>query len=110
MVETVRYGSWNAYGDPARDTVEATVLARIRTRDTAWVTRTEQTGAFTQIAADYRRAINDALPKNVRLEGDTFHGPANAADYTWTLGDFSIIYAVKTVDLDAIITANDPDR
>jgi hypothetical protein len=36
------------------------------------------------IAADWRAAINDALPDSVTLSGDEFIGPAYADDQDWT--------------------------
>lgn len=108
-VDTMRYGSWNSYGDPPRRSVEATVLYFISTRESGWCRRVEQTGAFVQMVADYREAINKALPEHVSLVGDDFRGPRYPADYTWTDANFSITAIVRAVDLDKIIEANDPD-
>jgi len=108
-VETMKYGRWMSYGDPGHVSVEGTVLAFIATRDSDWCRRVEATGAFTQMVADYRQAINEALPLNVSLVEDTFFGPVHLNDYSWVTGEFSIAETVATVDLAKIVEANDPD-
>lgn len=110
MVETMRYGSWQAYGDRWHISVDGTVFACVQKHgDDEWVRRVSATGAYVQMVADYIGAINAALPEHVTLRDNEFFGPARHADYTWPMGEFSITDTVKSVDLDKIVKANDPD-
>jgi hypothetical protein len=72
MTATTSYGTWNNRVESGELTVEQSVLTAL--------------GDFAHeydldaIAADYRNAINDALPSGVSLNGDEFYGPYYTAD------------------------------
>ena len=74
MTTTTSYGTWVNHGDRSHLTVEDTVHVAL--------------GDFVEdhdtdgIAADYRAAINAALPDSVSLHGDEFYGPADGDDWT----------------------------
>jgi hypothetical protein len=65
------------------------------------------------IVADYRAAINDALPATVTLNGDEFYGPYHAADQhfdgypTTDDGSLDIHAIVESVDFWAIAARHD---
>jgi len=66
MTMTTEYGTWQEHGD-GELTVEDNIAAAL--------------GEFAHeydvpaIVAAYRKAINDALPPGVTLDGDLFYGP-----------------------------------
>lgn len=96
---TVRYGSWLSYGDTQRRSVESTVEAYLLQHCHEPLDDLKENGTFTKIVADYRDAINKALPNRVDLVDDEFFGPANPVDFTWERGELDLRGIVKQVDL-----------
>lgn len=67
------YGTWLTEVDRESTTVERTVLE-------AFGSEGPPDGVdVDQLAADYREAINEALPEGVTLSGNEFYGPAEPA-------------------------------
>lgn len=69
---TTSYGTWNNRVEPYALTVEQTVIEAIGDH--------AEDFDLDAIAADYRDAINDALPDGVSLNGDEFYGPYSRDD------------------------------
>ena len=105
MIVTTSYGTWANRVDPRALTVEQTIY--------------ETLGGYAgdydidAIAADYRDAINMALPEGVVLAGDEFIGPYYAEDATWGPelededGRLDIKAIVDSVDLWAIVAKHE---
>lgn len=102
MVTTTGYGTWCNRVDSMNVSVEATVAD-------AFGPEGAEGFDFDAIVADYRDAINEALPERVTLSGNEFIGPAHPEDITWGdelddgYGDLKIKEIVDGVDLQAII-------
>lgn len=109
MVTTTSYGTWATCGDRTNTTIGATVLDYINGGDADWRERVESTGALDRMTADYRDAINAALPDSVSLVGDEFIGPYHPAEPDWD-GELDIAAIVESVDLGAIVERHDPDN
>jgi len=103
---TTSYGTWNNRIDPHSLSVEQTVY--------------EVLGDFADeydveaIAADYRQAINAALPEGVSLVGNEFIGPYHAKDATWgpeleVDGRLDIRAIVDSVDFWGIVAKHETD-
>ena len=105
---TTDYGTWNNHGDRSNLTLEATVIDFINGGDADWRECVEATGAFDAMVADYRQAINDALPAGVSLCGNQFYGPYHFAGCDWD-GELDIAEIIRGVDLTAIVERHDPD-
>jgi len=102
---TTSYGTWSNRVDPRALSVEQTIY--------------EALGDYADdydidaIAADYRDAINMALPEGVTLAGDEFIGPYYAEDATWGPelededGRLDIKSIVDGVDLWAIVAKHE---
>ena len=101
---TTSYGTWTSRVDPYSLSVEQTVR--------------EALGDYADqydvdaIAADYRQAINQALPEGVSLCGDEFIGPYHSDDATWgpeleTEGRLNIRVIVESVDFWGIVAKHE---
>lgn len=108
MATTTSYGSWAQHGDSRALTVEQTVAAFLEAGDPGLRGRAESSGAFASMVADYRDAINAALPDGVDLSGDEFIGPYYDRDRTWR-GVLKIGEIVFGIDLETIVERYDPD-
>lgn len=86
---TTDYGSWNNHADEYELTVESSVGTSLG--DYAHEYDVDA------IVADYRDAINKALPDRVTLTGNEFIGPAYEKDCTWE-GDLDIHAVIESVD------------
>lgn len=105
MTTTTPYGTWNSRVEPHSATFATSVY--------------EALGNFADdydidaIKADYRAAINEALPEGVTLVGDEFIGPAHDADCdfdgypTDEYGRLDIKAIVESVDFWAIVAKHD---
>jgi hypothetical protein len=105
MTTTTIYGTWTTRVEPYSATFATSVY--------------EALGDYADecdidaIAADYRNAINEALPEGVALVGDEFIGPAYDADCdfdsypTDEYGRLDIKTIVESVDLWAIVAKHD---
>lgn len=71
---TTSYGTWNNRVDGDALTVEQTIAETLGDADEYDIDA---------IAADYRTAINKALPEGVTLAGNDFYGPYYTEDATW---------------------------
>jgi len=105
MIVTTSYGTWANRVDPRALTVEQTI----------YETLGDYAGDYDidAIAADYRDAINEALPEGVALAGNEFIGPYYAEDATWGPelkdkdGRLDIKAIVDSVDLWAIVAKHE---
>ena len=102
---TTSYGTWNNRVDGDALTVEQTVAETLGDYADEY--------DIDAIAADYRAAINEALPEGVALAGDEFIGPYYAEDATWGPelededGRLDIKAIVDSVDLWAIVAKHE---
>lgn len=111
MMITTGYGSWNNHGDRDNVTIEASIADAVNGAHSDWHERMEAAGAFDRIAADYRKAIDDALPEGIALSGNEFIGMHHTdPHYTDSVGDFDIAGAIKGIDLQQIIMRHDIDE
>lgn len=109
MTTTTDFGTWNNHGDSSELTLEATVLMAINGGDSEWRERMETSGALEKIAAEYRAAINEALPEGVSLCGDQFYGPYYDEDRAWD-GELDISEIIGGIDLFALVSKYDVDN
>jgi hypothetical protein len=105
MTTTTSYGTWNNRVEPYAATFEQSVY--------------EALGDYADnfdldaLTADYKAAINDALPSSVSLCGDEFIGPYYEADADFTgyphdeEGRLDIKAIVETVDFWTIAARHD---
>jgi hypothetical protein len=105
MTTTTSYGTWVNHGDQMSVNVETSVY--------------EALGSYADdynvdaIVAEYRDAINDALPTNVNLCGDEFIGPAYPADQDFDAyptdddGNLDLHAIVESIDFWAIAARHD---
>ncbi|MYU24661.1 hypothetical protein [Streptomyces sp. SID8352] len=111
---TTSYGTWCNRVEQYSTSPDADVADYIGGADTAWRERVERSGALDAMTADYRTAINSALPDSVSLCGDEFIGPAYPDDDEWDGyptdedGGLDIAACVEDISLDPIVEANDP--
>lgn len=116
MTTTTEYGTWNNRVERTAHTVEDTVASYISGGDSEWVERCEETGALEDMVADYRAAINAALPDGVSLNGNDFYGPYYDDDQNFDGyptdedGRLDIAEIVSEIDLGAIVEKHDPDN
>jgi hypothetical protein len=98
---TTTYGTWSNRADDLSTSVEHTVYECLGDYASDYDPEA--------IAAEYRAAINDALPPSVSLCGDEFIGPYYAADCNFDgypldeFGALDITTIVEQADLWAII-------
>lgn len=113
---TTTYGHWTTLVDHTSSTLEQAVLEFISGADSDWIAALKNSGALEDIIAEYREAINDALPPGVALSGNEFIGPFEHAPDAWDGypttedGDLDIAAIVESVDLSAIVERHDPDK
>lgn len=106
MTTTTNYGTWNNRVAPYSLTVENYVTDAFGSYGT-------DDFDFDAIVAEYRTAIDTALPDGVSLCGDEFIGPAYDADCDFTGyptnedGGLDIKAIVEDIDLWAIIERHD---
>lgn len=98
---TTTYGTWTSV-DHYSVTVEQTIVETLGDYGSEY--------DIDAIAAEYRDAINDALPDGVTLSGNEFYGPYYADDVTWDRADYptvegspDLMVLVDSIDLWAII-------
>lgn len=106
MATTTSYGTWVTRVDRYSVNLETSVTEGFG----SW-------GAdgfdFKAICADYRQAINEALPDSVTLAGDEFYGPYTPADGEFDGypieedGRLDIKAIVDSIDLAAIVERHD---
>lgn len=77
-ITTTSYGTWNNQVEPYSLTVAQSVLEAFGSGEGV------EDFDLAAIEADYREAINNALPPHVTLTGDEFIGPAYDKDIDWT--------------------------
>lgn len=110
---TTSYGTWCNRVSPYSTSPDADVLDYINGGDNDWQTLLDASGALRQIQAEYREAINAALPDSVSLCGDEFIGPAYPDDDEFAgypvdddgVLDFKAM--VEGIDLAPIVDRND---
>lgn len=107
MDTTTDYGTWANHGDSTNVSVEASIADALSGGEADWRERVEESGAAARIAADWRAAINAALPDGITLAGNRFYGPY---DDRPDVDIVDIVAVVAGVDLDAIIDRHDPDQ
>lgn len=105
---TTDCGTWCNHGDNSNVSVEASIADAINGGDSDWQERMETSGALERVAADYRDAINEALPDGIWLTGNDFiclhHSDPN---YTDEIADFDISEAIEKIDLFEIVEKHD---
>lgn len=118
MTTTTTYGTWTNCVNTYSTSPEADIIDYITGGDADWRDRMESTGALDAIAAEYRRAIDVALPFEIALCGTEFIGPAypDAEDQAaWRdyprdeSGCLDFRAAIEEIDLAAIIEKHDVD-
>lgn len=111
---TTSYGTWCSRVNQYSTSPDADVLDYINGGDNAWQELLDASGALERIQAEYRDAINAALPDSVSLCGDEFIGPYEPdqgefdgypADSHGVL-DFKEL--VEGIDLGSIVERNEP--
>ncbi|MCX4792536.1 hypothetical protein OG369_42945 [Streptomyces sp. NBC_01221] len=111
---TTSYGTWCNRVNQYSPSPEADVLDYINGGDNDWQRRLEASGALELIQAEYRQAIDAALPDSVSLCGDEFIGPAEGDDDefdgypTDEYGVLDFKAMVEDIDLEPIVDRNDP--
>lgn len=104
MTTNTSYGSWGSRVRHMLSTVEACVEQAL----SEWSMADEAAAAIT---ADYRAAINAALPDGVQLCGEEFYGPAgdiNLDGYPVTEdGALDLDAIVQGIDFWAIVAKHD---
>lgn len=75
MVTTTIYGTWNNRVQPSDQNLESSVANALGDYASDY--------DMDAVAADWREAINEALPENVTLAGEEFIGPYYDEDRTW---------------------------
>lgn len=114
MTTTTSYGTWCSRVNTYSTSPDADVLDYINGGDDDWRTLLEETGALARIQADYRAAIDAALPPDVSLCGDEFIGPwqpdEDEFDGYPTDEDGALDFAamVEDIDLAEIVDRNEP--
>jgi hypothetical protein len=106
---TTGYGSW--YNHTGNNTSpEGDIADYMNGAGADWWKRMEEAGAIDAIAADYRTAVDAALPDGISLSGDEFLGLHQAdPNYTDEIGDFDIRAAIEAIDLEPIVRKHDVD-
>lgn len=119
MTTTTSYGTWNNRVSPYSTSPEADIADSMGGGDYEWRELMENSGAVAAIAAEYRAAIEAALPADVSLCGEEFIGPAypDADDEeAWRDyprdedGSLDFKAAIDGIDLMAIIEEHDVDN
>jgi hypothetical protein len=111
---TTSYGTWCNRVNQYSTSPDADIEDYVGGGDSEWVERLEKSGALEEIKADFRAAINAALPDSVSLCGDEFIGPAYPEDDEFDgypvdehdVLDFKAI--VDAISLEEIVEVNDP--
>lgn len=114
MTTTTSYGTWNNRVAPYSTSPDADVDDYITGGDPEWRDLLIASGALDRIKAEYRNAINAALPADIALCGDEFIGPAEPEDGefddypTDEDGNLDFVAMVEDIDLAEIIDRNEP--
>jgi hypothetical protein len=109
------YGTWCNRVNVYASSPDADVDGLVDTGDPEWRERLVKTGALDLMRAEYRQAIDDALPPDVALCGEEFIGPAmperGEFDGYPRNGDGHLDFAamVEDIDVAAIVHRHDPD-
>lgn len=111
---TTSYGTWCNRVNTYSTSPDADVLDYINGGDDDWRTLLEESGALARIQAEYRDAINAALPDDVSLCGDEFIGPWQPDEGEFDGypvdedGALDFAAMVEDIDLAEIIDRNEP--
>lgn len=114
MTTTTSYGTWSSRVNTYSTSPDADVLDFINGGDSDWRELLESSGALERIQAEYRDAIDAALPAGVSLCGDEFIGPAETDEGEFDgypvddMGDLDFAAMVEDIDLAAIVDRNEP--
>ena len=111
---TTSYGTWTNRVDIYSTGPDADVLDHINGGDSDWRELLQSSGALARIQAEYRDAIEQALPDGISLCGEEFIGPWQPED-----GEFdgyptdehdalNFAAMVEEIDLAAIVDRNEP--
>ncbi|MFJ4988693.1 hypothetical protein ACIP9H_33450 [Streptomyces sp. NPDC088732] len=115
MTATRPYGTWCSLVNSHASSPDSEVDDVLGTGTPEWRQRVIDTGALDQMRAEYRQAINDALPGDVSLCGNEFIGPAEPEpgefdDYPRDEdGRLDFAALLDDIDVDAIVDRHDPD-
>lgn len=114
--ETTSYGTWGSKVDTYSSGPDADVTEYISSGGSDWYTRLKESGAIERIKAEYREAIEKAIPPDISLCGDRFIGPAYPEEGEFNgyptngFGALNFKAMIADIDLGAIIDRNDPDQ
>ncbi|RZU28220.1 hypothetical protein EV284_6386 [Streptomyces sp. BK022] len=109
------YGTWCNQVNTYSTSPDADVLDYVNGGPNDWQNMLESTGALAKIQADYRAAINEALPPAISLCGDEFIGPWQPDDDEFDgypvdeIGALDFKAMVEDIDLEPIVERHDPD-
>lgn len=113
--ETTSYGTWSNKVDTYSSGPDGDVMEYISSGGSDWYTRLRESGAIERIKAEYREAIEKALPPDISLCGNEFIGPARPEEGEFDgyptngFGALDFKAMIGNVDLDSIVERNDPD-
>lgn len=116
MTTTTSYGTWSSRVSTYSTSPDADVNDYVGTGHPEWRERLETSGALDKIKADYRAAVNDALPPSISLCGDEFIGPHQPKDGefdgypTNEDGDLDFAAMIEGIDISEIVDRHDPDN
>ncbi|OVZ99516.1 hypothetical protein B9W64_37625 [Streptomyces sp. CS159] len=114
-ITTSTYGTWCSRVNVYSNSPDDDVVAVIDGGSPEWRQALDETGALARMQADYRAAIDAALPADVALCGNEFIGPTEPepgefAGYpTDSAGCLDFAAMVEPIDLEEIIARHDPD-
>ncbi|SEE83255.1 hypothetical protein SAMN05216483_6701 [Streptomyces sp. 2131.1] len=115
MTATRIYGTWTTKVNLYSTGPDADVDAVVDGGAPDWRAMLADTGALDRMKAEYRAAIDAALPGDVALCGEQFFGPAEpeAGEFDGypvdEYGALDFAAMVEEIDLAAIVDRHDPD-
>ncbi|MEU0670381.1 hypothetical protein ABZ508_33240 [Streptomyces lavendulocolor] len=114
MTTTTSYGYWSARVSIHHNGPDDLVSDYVASGHPEWKDLLAASGALERIHAEYRRAIDTALPADISLCGNEFIGPAHPEDGEFDdcprdeNGALDFAAMVEDIDLAEIIERNEP--
>lgn len=105
MRPTTSYGTWTSEVGNLEIGPADRIASYITNGDPGDVQRFHDSGGFDAALADYRSAINNALPADVHLIDNEFIGPAYAEEYA----DLDIADIVNRIDVEDYVAPHLPE-
>lgn len=115
MSATRVYGSWSARVSTYSTGPDADVDSIVTGGPPEWRELLATSGALAQMKAEYRNAINAALPGDIALCGDEFVGPAHPEPGEFDgypldeNGGLDFAAIVAEIEVSEIVERHDPD-